>query len=106
MPRSPFALLATVRTLLAEGRVALELTPWRREQLNAEFPRIRALLAEAGYAGQLCFAGHLAQAYALYDPRRHSELDVLRWLHERTCSGPLAATASRHSSAACPRPEL
>jgi len=86
-------LLQAAGTLCREGRLLAGQAPLEPARLNARFAELEALLRTAGYHGALQFAGYQARLYALYDPRRFSEVEILRWLRDQ-----LAATPPRTHS--------
>ncbi len=75
-------LIQAAQTLSSEGRFRAGQAPLEPARLNTRFDEIRALLRAAGYPHALEFAGYQARAYALYDPARFSEVEVLRWLRD------------------------
>lgn len=87
-PASPLAQI--VQGLLDDGRTLAGQVPLEAQRLNTRFEEVRLLLRAAGYTRQLAFAGYLGRAHALYDPARHSELEIQRWLHAQLSERVLA----------------
>lgn len=75
-------LIQAAQTLSSVGRIRAGQAPLEPARLNTRFDEIRALLRAAGYKHALEFAGYQARAYALYDPSRFTEVEVLRWLRD------------------------
>lgn len=75
-------LIHAAQALLSEGRVLAGHAPLEPSRLNTRFDEVRALLRAAGFPHALEFAGYQARAYALYDPSRFSEVEMLRWLRD------------------------
>ena len=95
----------SAQQLLREGRVLVGQAPLDRTSLNTRFAQVQALLRQAGYAPPLQFCGYRGKHYALYDPARCSELEVLRWLQRMPPAGttdPSPALQRGRPCARCP----